>query len=936
MKCALPFLGFLLYLITASASGAPSNLSVPLAPAALLSLDTITLDTTICVGDSVQLQLPLSGATNIQWQPAAFLNCSNCPDPVTEALFGDQFFTATGLDGQGNPFSYEYNIYIRNYLDFGLLLFSNSPVCEGDTLVFNPNIIGAQSYTWTTPSSMVFTEAFPIIPNASQTDAGAYSLELIDELGCQAGATFDVAVHPAFTIDISVTGASCNGLCDGAISLDISGGTPPYQVSWDQGLNWSTSTTLSGLCTGVYPVWVMDENCLQKLEAVIEEADPLGASFNISSPNCPGDDIIIEIYNFTGGAGSGQEYFYSIDGGLTFQPTFDVQWQIPASTTSIVIRDDAGCQSAYPIVVTLPEPIRADLRQTNASCVALNNGSISIGNITGGVPPYNYYLNSILSAPLDNLAPGDYNLTLEDANGCNAGYVVSITTSPIDAITNDTVLCAGEQVQLQADAPGAVNIQWTPATGLSAPDQLTTTASPSISTTYVLNVEDDEGCVGADSVQVAVLPGLCREEWYDTLAIGQSGQWCSVASMFGSPIPYGITELGCGLGFVELDADSLATCINYRGLQPGQDTLCITICELLDTTTCWEAFLYLTVTENLVRPGDTDSSGMADQYDLLNIGLGYGATGPLRPNASLDWQGQPAPLWPQYTPTSGINYRHIDTNGDGLVSTADTLALSQNWGLTWEEDEGRPSGAPSPPAYRLDAPFYLQPDTLLEGAVMQLPLILGSEDAPATGVYGLAFSLYFDESVVKDGSAILVLADSWLGDPTQNLIYMQRLDDAAGRIDIGITRIDGLDAVGYGPIGDLFITIEDDILAFGRGFSLEARFEIRDVRVISYAEEIFVVDTPPTVSPVLTGLQGQPLSLRLSLSPNPASGFFYLHSQEVLLDEVQLLNVMGQPVRNWRNPKQGKPLSLMGIAPGLYLVKAQAAAGIGAWWLVVE
>ncbi|MCB0593637.1 MAG: SprB repeat-containing protein [Lewinellaceae bacterium] len=936
MKCALTVFNFLFSLLTALA--ADNGPSLPSAPVAPLSLDTIALDTTICVGDSVQLHLPLSGATGIQWQPAAFLSCNDCPDPVTEPLFGDQFFTVTGLDGQGAPFSYEYNVYLRNYLDFGLLPFSNSPVCEGDTLVFEPNVLGAQSYAWTGPNQAVFsTNPFPIIPDVSQADAGSYSLDLIDDLGCEAGATFDVQVFPSFTVNINATPASCNGLCNGSVSLAISGGTPPYLVSWDEGLNWSADTELAGLCTGTYAVWVMDENCLQKLEATIEEANPLGASFNISPPNCPGDDIFIEIFGFTGGAGSGQEYFYSIDGGLTFQTTFDVPWPIPASTASIIIADDAGCQSTYPINVVFPEPIHADIRVVNASCISLDDGSITI-SVSGGTPPYSFFFNNdlITTAVVSPIDTGVYYVEITDINGCSVEHEITISTNPIDAMPNDTVICAGEQVQLQAEAPGAVNVQWTPAAGLSSTNQLTTLASPTESITYVLTVEDDEGCLGTDSVQVAVLSGLpCREEWRDTLVIGQSGQWCSVASLFGSPIPYGITELGCGLGYVGPNVDSLGLCIDYRALEPGQDTLCLTICELLDTATCWEAWLYLTVTETLVRPGDTDSSGMADQYDLLNIGLGYGAAGPIRPNASLDWQGQPAPFWPQYTPASGINYRHIDTDGDGLISAADTLALSQNWGLAWEDGEGRP-GSPPFQTNADGAPFYLQPDTLIEGATMQLPLILGSEETPAAGVYGLAFSLYFDEAVVQDGSAALLLADSWLGNPAQNLIYMQRLDDAAGRIDVGITRIDGLDAEGYGPIGDLFITIEDDILALNRGFGREAWFEIRNARLISYQEEPLAVDTPPSVSPVLTSLRDQPLSLKLRLSPNPAGSHFRLSGQLLQLEQVQLLNVIGQPVRSWRRPESGDLFSLQGIAPGLYLVKAQAGAGAGAWWLVVE
>lgn len=935
MKCALTVIGFLFSFSAAWASGGP----LP-GLYARSSLDTVALDTTVCEGSILQLQLPIPDATGIQWQPEGFLSCTDCPNPTTEPIFGDQFFTVTGMDAQGAPFSYEYNIYLRIYLDFGLLLFSNSPVCEGDTLVFEPNVLGAQSYTWADPNQEVFSTApYPIIPNVTPADAGTYSLDLIDDLGCQAGASFDVQVHSSFTVDISTTDASCNGLCNGAISLDISGGTPPYLITWDEGLNWSAANLFTGLCPGAYTIWVMDEYCTQKLEATIMEAEPLSAELFVSPPNCPGDDVIIEIFNFAGGSGSGTQYFFSIDGGLTFQTTFDVPWPIPSATTTIVVADDAGCQVTYPINIALPEPLRADYSITNASCISQDNGSIIVHSVSGGTPPYTLFFDSDAITTQEvrpGIPPGVYRLELTDANACSVEYEIVISTSPIDAIANDTVLCAGGQVQLQAVAPGAVNIQWAPAAGLSAPGQLTTLASPTESTTYVLTVEDDEGCVGTDSVQVGVLPGLCREEWYDTLVIGESGRWCSIASQFGSPIPYGITDIGCGLGYASISPDLSGLCVEYTALQPGQDTVCVTICELLDTVDCWEAWLYLTITENQVWPGDADSSGIVDQYDLLNIGLAYGATGPQRLNASLEWQGQPASPWQEATPATGTNYRHIDTDGDGLISTSDTLAISLNWGLTWEDGNERPAPGLQVPDAQLSIPFYLQPDTLIEGAAMQLPLILGTEQAPAAGVYGLAFSLYFDEEVVKDSSATLVLSSSWLGDPNQNLIYMQRLEDASGRIDIGITRIDGNEAEGYGAIGELFITIEDDILAMGRVLGREAWFEIRDVRLINYGEAPFSVDTPPTASPVITSLQGPTLHSRLSLYPNPASGRFFLHHPGVAVDRVQLMNAFGQLVRSWEKPEENKVFSLHGLAPGPYMVKVQAGAEVRSGWLVVK
>ena len=62
---------------------------------------------------------------------------------------------------------------------------------------------------------------------------------------------------------------------------------------------------------------------------------------------------------------------------------------------------------------------------------------------------------------------------------------------------------------------------------------------------------------------------------------------------------------------------------------------------------------------------------MADQYDLLDIRTGLAL--PLRcaPPVSTGRAAGPS-LGPLYAPTSGVNYRHIGTNGDGLVSTADT------------------------------------------------------------------------------------------------------------------------------------------------------------------------------------------------------------------------------------------------------------------------
>ncbi|MFL5764652.1 MAG: SBBP repeat-containing protein [Bacteroidia bacterium] len=71
---------------------------------------------------------------------------------------------------------------------------------------------------------------------------------------------------------------------------------------------------------------------------------------------------------------------------------------------------------------------------------------------------------------------------------------------------NDTTICNGASFQLNASAPGAVSYAWTPSTGLSSPTIANPIASPTTTTTYVVNITNGSGCVDADTVVVTVLP----------------------------------------------------------------------------------------------------------------------------------------------------------------------------------------------------------------------------------------------------------------------------------------------------------------------------------------------------------------------------------------------------------------------------------------------
>ncbi len=82
---------------------------------------------------------------------------------------------------------------------------------------------------------------------------------------------------------------------------------------------------------------------------------------------------------------------------------------------------------------------------------------------------------------------------------------VSVLPLPVVALTNDTAICKGGSIMLQAIAKGNNKFRWVPSTGLSDPDIFNPVASPADSTKYYVNVTDSKNCETVDSVKVDVL-----------------------------------------------------------------------------------------------------------------------------------------------------------------------------------------------------------------------------------------------------------------------------------------------------------------------------------------------------------------------------------------------------------------------------------------------
>lgn len=329
------------------------------------------------------------------------------------------------------------------------------------------------------------------------------------------------------------------------------------------------------------------------------------------------------------------------------------------------------------------------------------------------------------------------------------------------------------------------------------------------------------------------------------------------------------------------------------------------------------------ITNDPVWPGDSDNNGRVNHYDLLNIGVAYGARGLLRTNATTNWNAEAANNWRQLTDGSNINFKHIDTDGNGLINALDTNAIVGNWG---KENENKSDTDLSPILPRGGAPIYLLPDTVQLGEKAHFSIVLGEELSPAHEIYGLAFTILYDPNSIVPGSASAKFEESWLGELGINMIGIYRDYPEEGRIEMAVTRIDGRSIHGSGIIGTLKLTIEDVI--FPRSTTRELPLDIERVRMINSLEEELPISPVETISLIeteVTDTHNEILQKRIRLFPNPAQDKVNLITENLQVDRFTITNIQGQTLRKYNAVNS---FSISDLANGTYFVEIKTTEGV--------
>lgn len=97
---------------------------------------------------------------------------------------------------------------------------------------------------------------------------------------------------------------------------------------------------------------------------------------------------------------------------------------------------------------------------------------------------------------------------MSKGSGSNEDFTVVKYCQLTATASNDTTICLGASTTLSATGSyGTVDsIWWTPTTGLSQSNIANPVATPSVTTTYVLHLRNQYGCVDLDSTTVTIFP----------------------------------------------------------------------------------------------------------------------------------------------------------------------------------------------------------------------------------------------------------------------------------------------------------------------------------------------------------------------------------------------------------------------------------------------
>lgn len=766
-------------------------------------------------------------------------------------------------------------------------------LCNGG----NNGIVCAHASDGLSPYTYIWSNGMANDSCIQGLSAGTYVVTATDNIGCTVETSFTVFQPNPIQPSFSITNVTCYGLNNGLIDMTVTGGTNPYTYIWFPIA--ATTEDIVGLAAGDYYSIVTDANGCQKYDTlVITEPTQIQASAVVTNVTCYlGIDGAIDI-TVSGGA---QVYSFNWSNGVATDDNVGLM----AGVYTVTITDAATCSSTFSYTVSAPNPLQLSATVTDASCLSMLDGAIDL-TVTGGTVPYGYVWSSgHLAQDPAGLSANTYTVIVTDANLCTASIsaqVNSVNSLALDSVVSTPATCFG-------GADGTACVYVSGGVGSYAytwntnPPQSSSCSNTLVAGSYTVTITDGGGCY-AIATPTITQPSQLVVNVYTADGVN------TLDSLIYANVTGGIPDYS----YVWSNAitDSVFAMISCTDGEVWVTVTDANGCTAIDTVN-------FVANMDCVWPGDADDNGIADNNDLLPIGLVYGSTGPLRPDNSISWHAKECENWID-TLAAGSNYKHIDCDGNGVINANDTFAIIQNYGLTHSKNEEQREWRSGLPALLVD----LIPDTTRAGDTMYANLYLGDASINATNVYGLAFTLNYDVNVVDTALTQMQFGNSWLGTVNDKIHIAKDLKQ--GQIKCAVTRIDHTNRSGAGQIAQAKFVITTDNI---NGKDL-AYYGMR-----VWVTDLVVIDNDGLELEVNEGqdstkVEFEPLSVSnmpladgtLKIQPNPTNNMVQVNvTREVVGGSIKLMDMQGRSLFETPVTSTVLKLETTTLANGIYLVQ---------------
>lgn len=338
---------------------------------------------------------------------------------------------------------------------------------------------------------------------------GSYPVTVRNSDGCTSTAPA-VTINPApaspAVADVTVTQPTCT-TPTGVITIDSPVGTGfTYSIN---GTDFQEEPSFDAL-PGTYTITVMNaDGCTSVTADIIINTmpgAPAVADVTVTQPTCTVPTGVITV-NTPAGAG----LTYSIN-GTDFQAGTTFSNLIPGTYT-ITVRNAAGCTSVTPAITidTVPNaPAVADISVSHPTCTD-PTGSIIVDSPIG--TGFTYSINGVnfqTAVIFVNLAPGNYNITVRNADGCTS-ITPTITINAVPAapavatvsVTQPT--CILPTGTITVDDPISNTITYSIDGVDFQLDNVFTNLNPG---TYTITVRNADGCTSVTTpITIDPVPG---------------------------------------------------------------------------------------------------------------------------------------------------------------------------------------------------------------------------------------------------------------------------------------------------------------------------------------------------------------------------------------------------------------------------------------------